>query len=162
MEELAKRLSGIDELDNWKNHVQGYSRAEVAQAYEVAQPLWIKRMISEQKLFLHPEVIRQLKQQHWQPTDVQKRMIWASLLGADERPDSKKRMYQIKAALIKKYGSDWWEDVYSRIKSVYAAKQRLKKIHSGPGVSALIARTFIGAEAAREERNRALSMIPKN
>ncbi|GAB1269515.1 hypothetical protein NBRC116493_27680 [Aurantivibrio infirmus] len=162
MDELAKILSNIDELETWKNHVQGYSKSDVASAYNVAQPLWVQRMISTQKLFLHPDVIDQLKAQNWQPSDVQKKMIWASLLGADESSESKKRMYKVKDSLIKKYGRDWWEDVYARIKPVYAAKERIKKIHSGPAVSAFISNTFIGSEAASEERNRALSMISKS
>lgn len=162
MEELAKTLSSIDELETWKNHVQGYSKSDVAYAYKLAQPLWVKRMLSDQKLFLHPDVIDQLREQNWQPSDVQKRMIWASLLGTDESPGSKKRMYKVKNSLIKKYGRDWWEDVYTRIKPVYAAKERIKKIHSGPAVSAFISNTFIGSEAASEERNQALSMIPKS
>lgn len=162
MEELAKILSNIDELETWKNHVEGYSKPDVDSAYKVAQPLWVKRMISTQKLFLHPDVIDQLKAQNWQPSDIQKRMIWASLLGADESSESRKRMYRVKDSLIKRYGRDWWEDVYARIKPVYAAKERIKKISSGPAVSAFISNTFIGSEAASKERNRALSMIPKS
>ena len=162
MEELANNLSLVDALESWKSYVQGYSKSEVAAAYEMAQPLWVQRMVSEQKLYLHPDVIDQLKIQNWQPNDVQKKMIWASLLGADESSDSKKRMYRIKDSLIKKYGKQWWEDVYSRIKPVYAAKERIKKIHSGPAVSAFINNSSIGSEAASEERNRALKMIPKS
>ncbi|MEX0739060.1 MAG: hypothetical protein WD071_06945 [Pseudohongiella sp.] len=162
MEELAKILSNIDELETWKSHVQGYSKSEVASAYKMAQPLWVKRMVSDNKLFLHPDVIDQLKAQNWQPSDVQNKMIWASLLGSDEGSESKKRMYKVKDSLINKYGRDWWEDVYTRIKPIYAAKERIKKIHSGPAVSAFISNTFIGSEAASEERNRALRMIPKS
>lgn len=161
MKELAKILSNIDELETWKNHVKGYPKSDVAAAYNVAKPLWVQRMISDQKLFLHPDVIDQLKAQNWQPGDVQKKMIWASLLGADESPESKKRMYKVKVSLINKYGKAWWEDVYTRIKPVYAAKERIKKINSGPALSAFISNTFIGSEAANEERNRALRMIPK-
>ncbi|WP_277811967.1 hypothetical protein [Chromohalobacter canadensis] len=162
MEELAKILSNIDELETWKNHVQGYSKSGVASAYKMAQPLWVQRMVSAQKLFLHPDIVDQLKAQNWQPNDVQKKMIWASILGSDESPESKKRMYRVKDSLIKKYGEEWWEDVYARIKPVYAAKERVKKIYSGPAVSAFINNTFIGSEAASEERSRALKMIPKS
>lgn len=161
MEELVKILSNIDELETWKNHIQGYSKSDVATAYKEAQPLWIHRMVSDRKLFLHPDVIEQLRNQHWQSSDLHKRMIWASLIGSDESPNSKIRMYKIKASLINKYGKDWWEDVYTRIKPVYAAKERIKKIHSGPAISAFIGNTLIGAEAYTEEWKRALKMIPK-
>lgn len=161
MEELIKKLSNIDELETWKNYVQGYSRSEVAKAYEEAQPLWTKRMVSDRKLFLHPDVMEQIKSQDWRANDLQKRMIWASLIGSDESMQSKTRMYRIKNSIIKRYGKDWWEDVYARIKPVYAAKQRIKKIHSGPAVSMFISNTFIGSEAASDERDKALRMIPK-
>lgn len=161
MEELIKILSNIDELETWKNHIQGYSKSDVTIAYEKAPPLWIQRMVSDQKLFLHPDVIEQLKSQNWRPSDLHKRMIWASLIASDESSNSKKRMYAIKDSLIKKHGKDWWEDVYARIKPVYAAKERIKKIHSGLAISTFISNTFIGSEAANEERNRALKMVPK-
>lgn len=162
MKELANILSSIDALESWKNYVQGYSKSEVAAAYKMARPLWVQRMVSEQKLFVHPDVIEQLRSQNWQPNDVQKKMIWASLLGSDESPESKKRMYKVKDSLIKRYGREWWEDVYSRIKPVYAAKERIRKIHSGPATSAFIYNTSIGSEAASEERDLALKMIPKS
>ncbi|SDM97182.1 hypothetical protein [Vreelandella arcis] len=161
MEELSRKLSEIDELETWKDHVQGLSRSQRAQAYKEAQPLWVYRMIRECKLYLHPDVIIQLEGQNWLPSDLQKRMIWDSLIGSDESYNSKKRMYNIKDSLIKKHGRDWWEDVYSRLKHVYAAKERIKKIHSGPAVSAFITITFIGSEAANNERLKALRMIPR-
>lgn len=52
-------------------------------------------------------------------------MIWASILGSDGSPESKKRMYKVKDSLMKKYGGEWWVDVYARIKHVYAAKERI-------------------------------------
>lgn len=162
MEELSKKLSEIDALETWKDHVQGFSRPEVAEVYERAQPLWVHRMIYENKLYLHPDVIEQLERQGCIPNDLHKRMIWASLIASDESPNSKKRMYKIKDSLIRKYGKDWWEDVYSRLKHVYAAKERIKKIHSGPAVSAFITNTFIGSEASNDERIKALRMIPRS
>ena len=161
MEELIKVLSNIDELETWKNHTQGYDKSQVAKAYEEAQKLWLKRMISSQRLFLHPDVVDDIQLQGWKATDLQKRMIWASLIATDESRTSKKRMYRIKESLIKKYGEAWWEDVYSRIKPAYAAKERVMKFNSGPAVSAFISNTFIGGEAAYVERNSALRMIPK-
>ncbi|WP_089084488.1 hypothetical protein [Aquitalea magnusonii] len=162
MEELSRKLSEIDALETWKDHVQGFSRPEVAEVYERAQPLWVRRMIYENKLYLHPDVIEQLERQGCIPDDLHKRMIWASLIASDESSNSKKRMYKIKNLLIRKYGKDWWEDVYSRLKHVYAAKERIKKIHSGQAVSVFITNTFIGSEAAHDERIKALRMIPKS
>ncbi|HHQ4524114.1 TPA: hypothetical protein ACSP1O_002018 [Aeromonas veronii] len=101
MEKLSTKLSKIDQLETWKDHIQGFTRSEVAQAYEEAKPLWVNRMLSEHKLYLHPDVINQLEKQCWVPTDLQKRMIWASLIGSDESFSSKKRMYKIKDSLIK-------------------------------------------------------------
>lgn len=161
MEELAKVLSNNDELETWKNHTQGHDKSQVAGAYEEAQKLWLKRMISEQRLFLNPDVIVDIQRQRWKATGLQKRMIWASLIAADESRASKKRMYRIKKSLIAKYDSDWWEDVYSRIKPAFAAKERIKKINSGPAVSKFISITFIGVEAAHMERDSALRMMPK-
>ena len=161
MEELAELLSNIDELETWKNHVRGLPKEDLSMAYGKAEPIWVRRMISEHKLFLHPDVIEQLESQNWSPNDLQKKMIWASLISSDESPNSKKRMYKIKDSLIKKYGVNWWEDVYARIKPAYAAKERIRKIHSEPAVSAFINNTFIGSEVAIEERVKALKMIPK-
>lgn len=162
MEKLSRKLSDIDALETWKDHVQGFSRPQVAEAYERAQPLWVRRMICEDKLYLHPDVIEQIEGQNWIPSDLHKRMIWASLIASDESSNSKKRMYKIKDSLIRKHGKDWWEDVYSRLKHAYAAKERIKRIRSGPAVSAFIANTFIGSEAVNEERVKALRMIPRS
>ena len=119
-------------------------------------------MIYENKLYLHPDVIEQLERQGWIPNDLHKRMIWASLIASDESHSSKKRMYKIKNSLIRKYGKDWWEDVYSRIRYAYAAKERIKKIHSGPAVSAFITNTLIGSEFENDKRIAALRMIPRS
>ncbi|WP_067099043.1 hypothetical protein [Marinomonas atlantica] len=119
-------------------------------------------MICQSKLYLHPDIVKELEQTSWIPNYLHKRMIWASLIASDESQNSKKRMYRIKDSLIRKYGKDWWEDVYSRLKPVYAAKERIKRIHSGPAVSAFIAKTYIGAEVEDDERIEALMMIPKS
>lgn len=162
MEELIKTLSAIDEPEIWKDHTNGYDKAEVARAFAEAEVLWLKRMISDHRLFLHPDIIAEIKSQGWKPSDLHKRMIWASIIGSDESRYSKKRMYRIKTALINKHGADWWEDVYARIKPVYAAKERIKMLHSGPAVSMFINKTLIGGEHARSERDEALRMIPRN
>jgi len=150
MKELAIFLSKIDELETWNNHVKNYSKPDKSLVFKMAQPLWVKRMVIEQKLYLNPRIIEQLKNQQWEPTDIQKRMIWASLLASDESSGSKDRMYRIKKILIKKYNKSWWEDVYLRIKPAYAAKERIKKIYSGSAVTTLINNTFLFAQAAHD------------
>lgn len=161
MANLVEFLTSIDDLETWKDPIQGYDECQVARAYKEAQRLWLKRMISSQRLFLHPDIVENIKSQDWEATDLQKRMIWASLIVADESASSKKRMYKIKESIINKHGKDWWEDVYSRIKPAYAAKERIKKIGCGPAMSTFISSTLIGAEAARMDRDGALRMIPK-
>ncbi|RND27369.1 hypothetical protein EC575_26720, partial [Vibrio cholerae] len=95
------------------------------ESLERAQPLWIERKVSENTLYLHPDVISDLKKQNWLPNDLQKRMIWASVLASAEGSDRRQRFKSIKAILLKKYGRDWWEDVYKRQKFAFAAKERI-------------------------------------
>lgn len=163
MEELVKKLASIDELESWKQHCKGYSLEEKRVAFERAQSLWIARKASENTLYLHPDVIADLRGQNWMPDDLQKRMIWASVLASAEGPNSKNRFKSIKAGLLKKYGRDWWEDVYQRIKHAYAAKERIFKQTSsnGPAINMLVANTHLFGEAARDQIIAALKMVPK-
>lgn len=162
MEKLAKKLSLIDELETWTDHVNGYEKKEIANAYKLAVPMWVERMIKLGKLLIHPDVAKNLETQNWHPDDLQKRMIWASILGSDESPRRKERMYLIKDKLIKRYGRDWWEDVFKRKNDVYAARERIKKNLGGAAMSMFITNTHLGAICASDERLRALRMIPKN
>ncbi|MGP4988114.1 hypothetical protein [Pseudoalteromonas nigrifaciens] len=129
MEELVQKLASIDELETWKQHCQGYSSQEKKTAFERAQSLWIARKVSENTLYLHPEVISDLQKQNWLPNDLQKRMIWASVLVSGEGSDSRQRFKSIKASLLKRHGRDWWEDVYNvknlhlQLKNVFVIKR---------------------------------------
>ncbi|WP_084976559.1 hypothetical protein [Plesiomonas shigelloides] len=163
MEELVQKLASIDELETWKKHCQGHSNQDKKAAFERAQSLWIVRKVSENTLYLHPDVISDLKKQNWLPNDLQKRMIWASVLASAEGSDSRQRFKSIKADLLKKYGRDWWEDVYRRQKSAFAAKERIRKqtASNGSSVNMLMAKTHLFAEIARDQIHAALSMIPK-
>ncbi|MDX7806974.1 hypothetical protein SJS53_09650, partial [Aeromonas caviae] len=102
--------------------------------------------------------------QHWVPNDLQKRMIWASVLASAEGTTSRERFKTIKTCILKKYGRDWWEDVYRRQKHAFAAKERIRKqsASNGPVVNMLIANTLLFGEAARDQVKAALSMIPKD
>ncbi len=163
METLARRLAAIDELETWKLHCHGYSAQDKQSAFERAQPLWVKRKVSEGTLYLHPDVIAELRGQDWVPNDLQKRMIWASVLASAEGTTSRERFKTIKTCILKKYGRDWWEDVYRRQKHAFAAKERIRKqsASNGPAVNMLIANTHLFDEAARDQVKTALSMIPK-
>lgn len=160
MQELINKLSNIDALDTWKMHVAGYPKSEVAIAYQKAQPLWVERMIANKQLLLHPEIIGQLRSQNWIPDDLQIRMIWASIIASDESRFSKKRMYRIKKSILKRYGNDWWEDVYKRIKPAFAAKQRIKNMHSGSITTYFLSNTIMGRGMLHDEYFAALRMIP--
>ncbi len=163
MEELVKKLASIDALETWKQHCQGYSSQDKKVAFERAQSLWIARKVSENTLYLHPDVISDLQKQSWLPNDLQKRMIWASVLASYEGSDSRQRFNSIKTSLLKKYGRDWWEDVYKRQKPAFAAKERIRKqiASNGSAVNMLMANTHLFGEVARDQITSALSMVPK-
>ncbi len=163
LEELVQKLVLIDELETWKLHCQGYSSDEKKTAFERAQPLWIARKASENSLYLHPDVISDLQKQNWLPNDLQKRMIWASVLASSEGSDSRQRFKSIKTSLLKRYGRDWWEDVYKRQKSAFAAKERIRKqlASNGSAVNMLMAKTHLFGDIAKEQVHSALSMVPK-
>lgn len=101
METLARRLAAIDELETWKLHCHGYSVQDKQSAFERAQPLWVKRKVSEGTLYLHPDVIAELRGQDWVPNDLQKRMIWASVLASAEGTTSRERFKTIKTCILK-------------------------------------------------------------
>ncbi len=163
LEELVQKLASIDELETWKQHCQGYSSQEKKVAFERAQSLWIARKVSENTLYLHPEVISDLQKQNWLPNDLQKRMIWASVLASGEGSDSRQRFKSIKASLLKKHGRDWWEDVYKRQKSAFAAKERIRNqtASNGAAVNMLMAKTHLFGDIGRDQIHSALSMVPK-
>jgi len=92
MEQLAIKLSNLDELESWNSHSNGFDLQTKKAAYQIAETLWLKRIATNEKLFMHPKVLEQLETQSWKPNGLQKRMIWASYLGSDESQQSKKRL----------------------------------------------------------------------
>ncbi len=163
LETLVKKLASIDELETWNQHCQGYSFQEKKTVFERAQPLWISRKVSENTLYLHPDIISDLRKQNWLSNDIQKRMIWASVLASAEGSDSKQRFKSIKASLLKKYGRDWWEDVYRRQKFAFAAKEHIRNqtASNGTAVNMLMANTHLFGDIARDQIHNALSMVLK-
>ncbi|WP_377518428.1 hypothetical protein [Microbulbifer taiwanensis] len=160
-ESLANKLSEIYQIDEWGSYCSNIPKEVKNLAFQLAEPMWVENMLAKGRLLVHPEVAEDLKGQNYKPNMHQKKMIWASILGSDETPDSEKRFYKIKKLLIGRYGEDWWEDVYQRKNNVWAARQRIQKSVSGSMISAFVENTILGAHCAREERQRALCMIKK-
>jgi len=161
--EIARTISKIDELEVWNDHFPNSYSGYKKDVFELAQPLWVERMIQQKKLLIHPNVIKQLHKQSFKPTDLQNRMIWASVLASSNEANSKQRFAVIKKRLLKKYGREWWEDVYKRKNNAWAAKERIRKKTSsnGSGVNTLINNTILFADMAQSERESALKMIPE-
>ncbi|MDW5418942.1 hypothetical protein R6242_20425 [Iodobacter sp. CM08] len=158
------RLVGEDYLDEWSSCVKDLPRDQRAEAFRSAEPLWIKRMVSEGKLLIHPVVAADLKNREWKPIDLHRRMIWASVLASIDSPQGKERFNANKARIVKKHGNDWWFDIYKRVKPAYAARMRIKKNQEshGPVLNHMARHSSVFALALHEEREAALKMIPKN
>ncbi|AKJ43523.1 hypothetical protein [Pragia fontium] len=160
---LIKRLSLIDNLENWPSHTRNLDKEDKKHIYEFARRLWIERKIADGSLLLHPDIREQLIEREYNPLSIHKKMIWASLLASYEGTDSKEYFQKIKKKLIKKYGNKWWVDVYNRIKPTYAARQRiLKQINStGPALKYAASQSMFLGYTLSEVRDDALRMIPK-
>ncbi|WP_305463189.1 hypothetical protein [Photobacterium leiognathi] len=85
------------------------------------------------------------------------------VLASGEGSDSRQRFKSIKASLLKKYGRDWWEDVYKRQKPAFVAKERIRNQTASYGVAVnmLMANTHLFGDIARDQIHRALIMVPK-
>lgn len=160
--EVANKLAEIDAPDEWITHCPPLSQEEKHEVFNLAERLWLEKTADSGKLLVHPDILKQLEDQQWVANDLQKRMIWASVLASAEGDDSKVRFKKIKLMLIKKYGRDWWEDVFNRKNSAWAAKERIRKRIDNPAMSILISKTVLLAGAANEERDAALRMIPSS
>lgn len=156
-------LVADDHLDEWSNCIKGLANDQRSAAFAAAEPQWIKRMIRDGKLLVHPEVAAELKSREWKPTDLHRRMIWASVLASIDSPNGKERFNKNKARIIKKHGNDWWFDIYKRIKPAYAARMRLQKNQEniGPALAQMAKHSTLFGSALHEDRDEALRMIPK-
>jgi hypothetical protein len=119
-------------------------------------------MVEEWKLFLHPTVIEQLQKQEWQPTELQQKMIWASIVCKLDSPDQKAEKAKIRQLLKKRYNNEWWEDVYQRAGKVWPAWDRARKrvFSNGPAVTVLAAHSTLVGQALYDEFKAALRMVP--
>ena len=164
IERISEQLAEIDALETWASCVSPElspnARKEV---FALAERLWLERMAKSGLLLLHPDVLDQLKAQSWVATDLQKRMVWASVLASDESPDSKSRFKKIKKRLTNKYGYEWWEDTYGRIKPTFAAKNRIKNKSGahGPATSMFLSSTMLVTDIQLGEKESVLRMIPR-
>ena len=160
--EAAKNLSEIDAPDKWLEHCPQLRTEDKAKTFKLAEQMWVERMVKSNSLLVHPDILKQLEKQSWAATDIQKRMIWASVLATAEGSDSKERFKNIKILLLKKHGRDWWEDVYKRVNNAWAAKERIRKRtgSDSPAISMMANNTILFAGAAQQERESALRMIP--
>lgn len=161
--DIAKKISNIDDLETWNEYFPNSYVGSKKDVFELAQPLWVERMINSQKLLIHPNVITQLKKQCFKSNDVQNRMIWASVLASADPVNSKQRFTVIKKCLLNKYGRVWWEDVFKRKNNAWAAKDRIRKItnYNGKAVNTLINNTHLIGDAFQSEIMIALKMIPE-
>lgn len=161
--DVIQKLAEIEALETWGDHCGELGASERQHVYHAAEQLWIERMARKGRLLVHPDVLQQLESQSWRPNDLQKRMIWASVLASAEGSDSKERFRAIKEKLLRRYGRDWWEDVFKRKTSAWAAKERIRKTTGSYGavITVMINNTHLFSGLADEERVAALKMIPK-
>lgn len=163
-EQYVRDLVCEDELQKWGSiisHMKGQERLEV---FQRATSLWIERMTHEGKLLLHPDIIAELRKNNWQPEELQKKMIWASIVCKLDGEEQKSEKAKVRQLLQRKYGNDWWEDVYARAGKVWPAWARMKRriLSDGPVTSFLAANTSIIGQAMQEEFMAILRMVPKS
>lgn len=155
---IAQTLSQIDEIETWKQSTPQLSKEERLQCYELAQRLWLERCYANNCLYLHPSVIEELKANDWRPNDIQKQMIWASVIGSIDSATQKHRFKAVKEKLVKKYGWDWYNACDKRAKNAYAAKQWINS-RSFEASSPLLGSVLL-RQASNEEVTRALRSLP--
>ena len=85
-------------------------------------------------------------------------MFWASILASN---NDNNRKAIIKKLVKKKYGFDWWEDVYGRTQKMWIAKESIHKKLNGNGMNTLINNTNLFANAALSEIESALKEVPE-
>lgn len=153
---VVQQLVAEDDLEKW--HKIPHSFAEK----EEAKPLWLRRMVQENKILFHPKMQRELEDAGWQPSDTHLQMVWANILATKPSDPKRKDFYRIKRILIKRYDEDWWETVYLWIKHAYAAHARLSKLHGGGAVETLVSRTLLGQAHAHDELLAARKMLPES
>lgn len=162
MDEHVKRLASCDELHNWGGQIADIKGIHRKRAFEKAIPLWTHRMVSEGKLLLNPVVVERLRAQEWIPDEVQKQMIWASIVCKLDGPDDKTEKAKIRLLLQRKYGNDWWEEVYERAGRVWPAWDRYRRniLSMGGATKMLAKRSAVFGMAVNDELNAVMNMVP--
>lgn len=162
--ELVKQLVDVDYPDEWSAMTKDCRKEDRAAVFKEAEPVWLERMAAEGKLLMHPDALSDLAKAGWRPTDLHRRMIWASVLASLEGADSKVRFNSIKARLRRKHGNEWWFDVYKRLKATYGARMwlRRQREENGDAVNFLASRTVLVAAAVQDQVDRALRSIPSS
>ena len=162
VKEVINTLSSIDDLEAW-NEVRKTVHVELREIHlNYAMYKWIERMITQEKLLLHPNVKQELVSRDYKPLVKHKKMIWASLLATYENKDSKERFDRIKGKIKKHYTSRWWLDVYNIYNQFRIVYLKLKRIDekNGGGIALLASKsTFIG-NAIQEEREKLMRELP--
>ena len=155
---IAVTLSQIDEIETWKQCSPQLTKEERLQCYQIAQRLWLERSYAANRLYINLGVIEDLKANDWYPNDVQKQMIWASVIGSIDNSTQKRRFKTVKEKLVKKYGWDWYNACDKRAKNAYAAKQWISKQSFEAG-SAMLGSILL-REASNEQVVKALRNLP--
>lgn len=151
-------LSKIDEIETWKKLTPQLSREERKEVYALAQRLWLERCYGENRLYVNLSVIEELKSNEWIPNNIQKQMIWASVIGSIDSSTQKHRFKTVKEKLVQKYGRDWYNACDKKAKNAYAAKQWINKNSLDAG-SAMLGSMFL-RDASNEQVVKALSSLP--
>jgi hypothetical protein len=159
----AEILSNLNAPDLWMKKCPTMEKERRAEVFVLAGKMWLEKLARQKQLLIHPSILKELEAQSWVANDLQRKMIWASVLATQEGADSKKRFKEIKIYLLTKYGREWWEDVYLRKNGSYAVKEWIRKrVGSyGTAVSTLVENTILFGSMAEEERNKALSSLPE-
>ena len=157
---LIANLIATDNLEKWGVLTKYLSKDDKAKIYDIAEPKWIERKITNGTLLLHPDVRSDLIARNFKPLSIHRKMIWASILVMLEGEDSKECYNRIKDKIIKKHSNKWWFDVQRRVKPTYAAKSRLKKETQGKATSFAAQRSSFLGEVMQSSRDGILKMIP--
>lgn len=164
MNQFISKLVALDELQDWGAAIPELKGDERRNAFATATPLWIERMVRDGKLLLHPSVIAKLTKQNWIPDELQKQMIWASIVCKLDSDEQKSEKARIRELIKKRYSNEWWEQVYARAGRVWPAWDRYRKniLSAGPGIAILSIHSSLVGQAMNDEFKAVLKMVPES
>ncbi|WP_394179580.1 hypothetical protein [Marinomonas posidonica] len=157
---VATTLSQINEIETWKQCSPQLTREQRLECYKIAQRLWLERSYAANKLYINLGVIEELKANDWQPNTIQKQMIWASVIASVDSKTQRNRFNIIKQKLVKKYGWNWYNECYRRVKKAFSARKWIENRSFEPD-SAYMGSMFL-REVSNEHVIAALKSIPAN